>query len=322
MTLNQPNPTVTDAGDGGERRTFPVSQLAGGETLSVTTLVLQGASPGPTVGISATIHGDELEGVLILRELWHTVNRTDLKGTLWLLPVANPPALAALTRNTPVDMLDLNRNFPGNPDGWLSEQLAWTISQEFLERLDYYVDLHAGGTFPWVDYCYALNDEAFSRAFLSRLLYRPAQLFPGTTASVTTARGTPTCVVEIGGGYQDQAVHLRNGVRGLMNMLRQVGALPGEPESRDDQILIHDMSVMRPRQGGLLVPERPLPPGTRLEGKVQLAQIVSPYTFEPLETMTTPFESNIVVLSRNYISRVQPGDYAFMIGNGATATPY
>ncbi len=322
MTPNAPKPATRDEGDGRERRTFPVSTLASGDTLSLTTLLLRGASPGPVVGISATIHGDELEGVLILRELWRTINRQDLKGTLWLLPVANPQALGTLSRNTPVDMLDLNRNFPGNPDGWLSEQLAWTITHEFLERLDYYVDLHAGGTFPWVDYCYALNDEAFSRAFLSQLLYRPAQLFPGTTASVTTARGTPTCVVEIGGGYQDQAVHTRNGVRGLINQLRHVGALPGEPERRGDQVLIHDMKVMRPRQGGLLVPERPLPPATRIEGSVRLAEIVSPYTFEPLETMTTPFEHNIVVLSRNYVSRVQPGDYAFMIGNGATATPY
>ncbi len=322
MAQNQPQPPIADEGDGRERRTFPVSTLAGGETLSVTTLVLRGASPGPTVGVSAAVHGDEFEGVLILRELWRTINRRDFKGTLLLLPVANPPALAALSRNTPVDLLDLNRNFPGNPDGWLSEQLAWTISHEFLERLDYYVDLHAGGTFPWVDYCYALNDDAFSRAFLSQLLYRPAQLFPGTTAAVTTARGAPTCVVEIGGGYQDQAVHTRNGVRGLINMLRHIHALPGDAERRNDQVLIHDMKVMRPRQGGLLVPDQPLPPGTRLEGAVRLAEIVSPYTFEPLGTMSAPFERNIVVLSRNYISRVQPGDYAFMIGNGATATPY
>jgi len=313
---------ITDLGDGRERRVFPVTTLASGDALAVTTMVLHGDRPGPVVGVSATIHGDEFEGVLILRELWRTIQRRELSGTLWLLPVANPPALGALTRNTPVDMLDLNRNFPGSPDGWLSEQLAWTISHEFLERLDYYVDIHAGGTFPWVDYCYVLNDEAFSRAFLSQLLYKPAQLYSGTTAGVTTGRGTPTCVVEIGGGYQDQAVHTQNGVRGVRNMLRHAGALPGPATGRPGQILVHTMKVMRPHQGGLLIPEGPLPPGTQLEGSVALADIVSPYTFETLETMVTPFERNIVVLSRNYISLVQPGDYAFMIGDGATATPY
>ena len=300
----------------------PVTTLASGHALAITTLVLHGDKPGPTVGVSATIHGDEFEGVMILRDLWRTMQRRDLAGTLCLLPVANPPALGALSRNTPVDQLDLNRNFPGTPDGWLSEQLAATISREFLAGLDYYVDLHAGGTFPWVDYCYVLNDEAFSRAFLSRLLYQPAQLYQGTAAGVTAGRGTPTCVVEIGGGYQDQAVHTQNGVRGVRNMLRHAGALPGPATARPGQVLLRTMKVMRPRQGGLLIPEGPLPPGTELDGPATLAEIVSPYTFEPLETMVTPFQRNIVVLSRNYVSRVQPGDYAFMIGDGATATAY
>jgi predicted deacylase len=301
---------------------FPVATLADGHLLAITTLVLHGDKPGPTVGVSATVHGDEFEGLLILRELWRTMQRRDLAGTLWLLPVVNPPAFAALTRNTPVDLLDLNRNFPGSPDGWLSEQLAWTVTREFLERLDFYVDIHAGGTFPWVDYCYVLNDEAFSRAFLSQLLYRPAQLYTGTTAGVTVGRGKPTCVVEIGGGYQDQAVHTQNGVRGVRNMLRHAGALPGPATGRPDQLLLHTLKVMRPRQGGLLIPEGPLPPGTRLDGPAPLAEIVSPYTLEPLETMVAPFQRNIVVLSRNYVSRVHPGDYAFMIGDGATATAY
>ncbi|HXV85101.1 MAG TPA: succinylglutamate desuccinylase/aspartoacylase family protein, partial [Gemmatimonadales bacterium] len=122
---------ITDLGDGRERRAFPVATLAGGDPLAVTCLVLHGDRPGPTVGVSATIHGDEFEGVLIVRELWRTLQRRDLAGTLWLLPVANPTALGTLTRNTPVDHLDLNRNFPGAVDGWLSEQLAAVITREF-----------------------------------------------------------------------------------------------------------------------------------------------------------------------------------------------
>lgn len=54
-------------------------------------------------------------------------------------------------------------------------------------------------------------------------------------------------------------------------------------------------------------------------GRVKLAEVVSPYSFESLETMETPFEKNVVVLSRNYVTRVNPGDYTFMIGNLATA---
>jgi predicted deacylase len=307
---------------GRERFAIPVGTLASGYNLSISVLAINGATAGPRVGISAMIHGDEIEGLLIIRELWRTIDPQVLAGSLWLMPVANPLAMEAVSRNTPIDMLDMNRQFPGAADGWLSEQQAHAITSGFIAQVDCLIDIHAGGTFPWVDYCYVLNDEAFSRAFLSPLLYRPATMYQGTTASVALARNIPITVVEIGGGYQHQDEHIRNGVRGVMNMLRQAGALAGEIERRGRQLLLHEIKVMRPRHGGLCVPRTPLAPATWLDGDHALADIVSPHTFETLETMTTPFERNVIVLSRNYMTRVNPGDYAFMIGNGASATWY
>jgi predicted deacylase len=302
------------------RLTLPVSTLASGFELKLTVHVIEGAQPGPRVGVCAMIHGDEIEGLLILRELWHTFNAAELRGSLWLLPVANPLAMEAISRNTPIDMLDMNRQFPGQEAGWLSEQQAYTIAHSFIDQLDALVDIHAGGTFPWVDYCYAINDVEWARAFLSQLLYQPEKSYSGTTATHAVAKGIPINVVEIGGGYQDQATHIANGVRGLTNTLRHKGMLAGTPERRRDQVLMREMTVMRPRHGGLCVPRQKLVPGTILEGAQPLADIVSPYTFDTLETMFAPYERNIVVLARNYMTRIHPGDYGFMIGNAATAS--
>ena len=80
--------------------------------------------------------------------------------------------------------------------------------------------------------------------------------------------------------------------------------------------------VLRPRMGGLCVPHQHLVPGQQLPAGTALADIVSPYTFETIETMQAPFDDNIVVLCRNYATRIHPGDYGFMIGNGATSVPY
>lgn len=314
--------TSTDLGSGRRRLTLPVSTLASGFELSLTILTIEGAQPGPRVGICAMIHGDEIEGLLILRELWRTIDATSLRGSLWLLPVANPLAMEAITRNTPIDMLDMNRLFPGQPSGWLSEQQAHVISHGFIDEIEALIDIHAGGTFPWVDYCYVVNDEAWSRAFGSMLLYQPATSYPGTTATYAVSRGIPVNIVEIGGGYQDQAVHVANGVRGLTNSLRSKGILAGDCERRAGQVLMRDMTVMRPRFGGLCVPRNRLEPGALFDGAAPLADIVSPYTFETLETMVAPYERNIVVLARNYMTRIHPGDYGFMIGNAATATTY
>jgi predicted deacylase len=113
-----------------------------------------------------------------------------------------------------------------------------------------------------------------------------------------------------------------NGVRGVLNQLRQVGVLDGTVERRPGQILMRDMKVMRPRHGGICVPRAMLSPGQVLGSGTALADIVSPYTFEVLETMAVPFDDNIVVLCRNFVTRIHPGDYGFMIADRATATTY
>jgi uncharacterized protein len=302
-----------------ERNPITVCQMASGFTLTVPVLVLKGSRPGPRVGIAAAIHGDEIVGTQVIRDLWESVNPDELSGSLSFMPVANPLAFEALSRNTPIDTLDANRNFPGVADGWLSEQLAAAITEKYLRHLDYFIDVHAGGTFPVVDYCYLLNDADLSRAFLSELLYKPAELYPGTSAGVAVKANIPTTVIELGGGNEGQADQVARGVRGVRNMLRYTGSLSGQVEKKERQLLLHNMKVMRPRAGGLCYPVRPLPPGTFLDGKAKLATIVSPYTFEILETVFAPFNKNVVVLSRNYTTRINPGDYMFMIGDSDTA---
>jgi predicted deacylase len=301
------------------KRFIFVATLANGLCLSIPVLEINGAQEGPRVGITATIHGDEIVGLQILRELWDAIDPKDLRGCLWLMPVANPLAFESLTRNTPLDMLDLNRVFPGDKNGWLSEQIAWCISEEFLNHLDFYIDLHAGGTFPTVDYCHCLNCEGLSRSFLSKLLYRPPQAISGTSVSVTISRGIRTAVVEVGGGYLQQEQYVARGLRGFTNMLKFIGVLPGIPKEGQNQILLKMIKVLRPRNGGLCVPHGKHLPGTTLEGQSKLADILCPYTFERLETLAAPFEKNVIVLSRSYATRINPGDFAFIIGDLSTA---
>lgn len=312
--------TTIDLGAGRSRRIVPITTLASGHELALTIHVVKGSIAGPTVGVSAMVHGDEFDGLAIARELFETLQPAEMRGEVWILGVANPLAMEAVSRNTPLDMLDMNRVFPGLPDGWLSEQQAHAIAHGFIDRIDWLIDIHCGGTFPWVDYCYVVNDEALSRAFLSELLYKPTAGVAGTTAAYAEQRGVRCMVVEIGGGYQEQAAHIGNGVVGVINQLRHAGVLAGEVVRRPGQRLMTEMKVMRPRHGGICVPRRKLVPGMELAGGEALADIVSPYTFETLETMVAPFDRSIVVLCRNYQTRIHPGDYGFMMGNAATTS--
>ena len=105
------------------------------------------------------------------------------------MPVANPLAIEAQTRNTPHDMVNLNRVFPGDPGGWLTDQLASVITRKYLPQVEFLVDLHCGGAQPTVDYAYIQNDEAMSRAFGFPVLYRPPHPYEGTLTEAAVPMG-------------------------------------------------------------------------------------------------------------------------------------
>lgn len=299
-------------------RPIRVATLASGTELTLPLHEVVGDHPGPTLGISAAIHGEEAVGVEIVYRFLTTYDLSGLAGRLLALPVANPFSYAAITRGTPIDMVNLNRVFPGNPDGMLTEQLAHRMVEGFLKRIDYYVDLHAGGASPTVDYVYILNAEDLSRAFGSRLLYRPKEALAGTSISVTRERNVPAVVVELGGGDVDQTQYVARGIQGLANVLKQLKMLPGDPTPPPPQIVLREIATLRPHQGGLLLPEVTTMGGEVKGGQV-LGRIVSPYSFEELEVVRCPFERGIVVLTHLTANVVEPGIFGFMIGNLGTA---
>ena len=299
-------------------RPIRVATLASGTELILPLHEITGDRPGPTLGISAAIHGEEAVGVEIVYRFMAETDLSDLAGRLLVLPVANPFSYAGITRNTPIDMTNLNRIFPGNPDGMLTEQLAARMGDEFLTKLDVYVDLHAGGAYPTVDYVYIINDEPLSRAFGSRLLYRPQETLLGTSISVTRERGIRSVVVELGGGDVEQGAYVRRGIEGLRNVLRSLQMLPGAPAGPPPQIVLREIAVIRPHQGGLLLPEVTAM-GSEVRGGTVLGRVVSPYSFEELEVIRSPFERGIVVLTHQTADVVEPGIYGYMIGNLATA---
>lgn len=299
-------------------RPIAVSHLASGTELILPLHELTGAAPGPTLGISAGIHGEEAVGVEIVYRFLQDTDLSELAGRLLVIPVANPFSYAAITRATPIDMTNLNRVFPGNPDGVLTEQLAHQMVEGFLTQIEYYVDLHAGGAYPTVDYVYILNAESLSRAFGSPLLYRAKESLAGTSVSVTRPLNIPSVVVELGGGDIDQSDYVARGLRGLTNILRTLKMLPGDPAPPPTQIVLNEIAILRPHHGGLLLPEV-TELGVEVRRDQVLGRIVSPYSFAELEVVRCPFDRGIMVLTQRTANVVEPGIYGYMIGNLDTA---
>ena len=106
-------------------------------------LVVHGNNPGPTLCMTAAIHGDEINGIEIVRRVIHNVSPTKLKGTLIGVPIVNQDGFRRSSRYLS-DRRDLNRHFPGNPKGSAASRLAYSLFHEVITHCHYLIDLHTG----------------------------------------------------------------------------------------------------------------------------------------------------------------------------------
>ena len=300
-------------------RRVPMTTLTSGMELALYIHEMRGTlGDGPTLGLSAAIHGDEPGGIHMIMEIARRYGGGNFRGRLLLLPVANPLAFEAYSRNTPLDAQNMNRLFPGNPGGRFTEQLVALITSEFLNVIDVYIDIHTAAQ-PTVDYIYILNAEDLSRSFGSRVLYRfeasrAGPTYEGVTTSVTLARGVPSVTVELGGGMIDQTPYIARGVPGIENIMRTLGMLDGEPTPPPEQIVVPAITMVRLKTGGFLYTEAP-PLGDEIAGGAVLGRVVSPYTFEELEVIRNPVDQGIMILSHLTTGLVQPGEDGYMVGD-------
>ncbi len=298
-------------------RWIDVSTLAMGAALRVPVHEIDGASDGPCLGVSALLHGDEITGPEVIRRVVETVDPARLRGRLRLVPVANPLAFQALTRVTPgsIEISNLNRVFPADPALDLAARLAHALQTQFLDEVTHLIDLHAGGTFPIVDYCISLRDVDCALAFGQRVV-RQVDGYAGTMGALAAAQGKPSVVPEIGGGYVLDRQYVDVGVRGVLNVMRHLGMIDGQSELPEQQTVIREVTTLRPGHGGLLHSlVGPGAMGHEVPQGMLLGRVISPYTFDTLEELRAPYPRNIVVLLRSGITPVNPGDYSYMLGN-------
>ena len=302
----------------------PVVTLASGTEVTVPLHEVRGtAGDGPTLGLSACLHGDEQVSTEILYRFMRVLDVTQLKGRVLIVPVANALAYESVTRHTPLDMQNLNRVFPGGGEGFFTDQLAAVLVREFLDTLDYYVDLHAGGVYPTVDYVYITytRERLLSRAFGTAVLFRPSGgvQYGGSTASYMRERNVPSVTVELGG--KDRWISRptwRAASPGSRTSCGRSGCWGATPRRLRRRRSLRTLHTLRPTAGGMLVPEVTTL-HTRLAKGTVLGRTVSPYSFEELEVFRAPFEPSLTVLVRQGVNRVNPGDFGYMIGDLSSA---
>ena len=198
-----------------------------------------GQTEGPTLLVLGGVHGDEYEGPHAVRTVFRALTTDQLRGTFIGVPVTNVPAFEAGTRSSPLDGLNLARVFPGSRHGTATERIAYQVGNHLIARCDLLIDLHSSGThaaMPTLVGYYAHDSEVGRRsraaalAFGAPVVWGHPTVAPGRTVSEATARGIPWLYTECPGGgwlHQDTAALY---ARGVTNVMRQLGMLPGEPE--------------------------------------------------------------------------------------------
>jgi uncharacterized protein len=231
-----------------------VSESYFAEPVAIPVTVVRGG-PGPTLLLTATVHGDELNGVGVIHDILNDTSFEGLRGTLIAVPIVNVPGFLVLDRRLP-DRRDLNRSFPGSRRGSLTARLADTIFREVIRQSDFGIDLHTGGgersNYPQVRADLADPRVAeLARAFGCPLVVDGA----GPERSLrrtAVAAGVPTIVYEAGSPLRFERPLIEIGAAGVLNVLRYLKMLPGEPAAPPLQLEVRRSGWVRAHAGGIL----------------------------------------------------------------------
>jgi len=201
------------------------------EPVAVPITVVRGA-PGPALFVTATVHGDELNGVGVLRALLDDTDWRALQGTLIAVPVANVPGFLAQDRRMP-DRRDLNRTFPGNRRGSLTSRLAEMLFREVIRKSHFGIDLHTAGR-ERTNYPHVRADLASPQVAALARWFGCALVVAGRGPERSLRRaavkaGVPTIVYEAGSPLRFERPLIEIGVAGVLNVLSGLGMLAGSP---------------------------------------------------------------------------------------------
>jgi hypothetical protein len=211
---------------------YGVSETYLGDPVRLPVTVVNGSEPGPTIFLTAAAHGDELNGVEVVREVAHNWDHGNLEGTLVCMPVLNVPGFLAQQRYLPIYDRDLNRSFPGSETGTGAKRMASRIFENFVAPCDYGLDFHTStrGRTNTLHVRADMADERVSRvanAFASNVVI-DSDGPEGTLRRAATDAGVPTVTIEMGEAHRFQRDLIDAAKEGVASVLAEFGLRPAD----------------------------------------------------------------------------------------------
>ncbi len=290
---------------------LPVSTLPDHTPVHLSVEVHHGKRPGPTMFVSAAVHGDEVIGVEIVRRLLRAPQLKSLRGTLLVIPVVNSFGFLSRSRYLP-DRRDLNRCFPGHPSGSLGARLAHIFLQEVVLRCDFGIDLHSAAihrtNLPQVRVSPSDKITQKMAVDFGAPVVLTSGLRDGSLRAVASKQGVPILLYEAGEGLRFDEMAVRAGLAGILRVMRGHDMLPakGIAKARVAPYLCTSSHWLRAPAGGLLRTFRG--EGETVEKGDVLATVSDP--FGAVETDLIAPEAGILI-GRAILPVVNEGDAVF-----------
>ncbi len=291
---------------------LPLPPLYSGSALTMPVHVIHGKKSGPRLFVSAAIHGDELNGIEIIRRLMLQPALKKLRGALLMIPMVNVYGVLDKSRYLP-DRRDLNRCFPGSPEGSLAARLADLFMSEIVANCQYGIDLHTAAVhrsnLPQIR---ANLDDAhtltLAQAFDAPLLLN-SKLRGGSLRKSASKKGVPMLLYEAGEALRFDENCILAGVQGIIGVMHHLGMLGNNKQfTQPDQesCIAHSSTWLRAPASGIFRSSAAL--GEHIEHHAVVAIISDPSS--NIETKVTAPVSGLII-GRSELPLVYEGDALF-----------
>lgn len=296
---------------------LPVAKLYTQTDVSIPVQVICGKRAGPTLFISAAIHGDELNGVEIVRRLLRNNELNRLRGTLIVIPIVNVFGIIQHSRYLP-DRRDLNRSFPGSKTGSLASRLAYIFLNEIVSKCDYGIDLHTGAihrsNLPQIRANLDdLETKQIAEQFSAPVLLN-SNLRDGSLREAAAEFGVKVLLYEAGEALRFDELSIRAGVRGIVSVMRFMQMLPARKPGaakRQEPFIARSSSWERAPESGVLRSIATL--GARVSKGDLLGVISDPSDlFNPVDHEVRANYTGLIIGKTN-IPLVNAGDALFHV---------
>ncbi|QDU93238.1 succinylglutamate desuccinylase/aspartoacylase family protein [Lignipirellula cremea] len=289
------------------RLELPIARLPTETWVSMPLEVVHGRRPGPRLWLSAAVHGDELNGVEIIRQVLETLDPVTLVGTIVAAPIINVFGFLNQSRYLP-DRRDLNRCFPGNSKGSLASRLANLFMTEVVQRCTHGIDLHTGSNHRtnWPQIRANLADPETLRcanAFRAPIMIS-SDLRDGSLREAASEYGVPVLLYEGGEPQRFNREAISRGVEGVLRVMSVLGMCKRPKfKKREESLVARTTTWVRARRGGIFRLEVEL--GDRVKKKQQLGFIGNALAGE-VSAVSAPVAGVVIGLSNNPL--VNQGD--------------